>query len=539
MSDEVSKANGRLAQRLEATTIRVSDLLERANAGDVRIPDFQRPLRWRASHVRELFDSVYQGYPIGVLLFSRRHAGPERIRFGPWGADAPGTSNAWYVVDGQQRVTALVGTLLNPRSAPRQGPFAVWFDLERESFVRVTDGEAPAHWIPMRAVSDLTLLGEWLEGWSLRKERPDLAKRARSLQKAILDYTIPAYLVGDDDEVARKIFHRINTHGVQMREEEVFEAFFARGGRRPLDSARRRLQEATQFGLLSARLYLRVIKAVHGVDAKSTARDLDREGALQQPDVIDATDRALTLVIDFLREDARIPDALVMPYRSPPLILLARFFALHPNPSQRTRKLLARWVWRSALSGDHATASQGMINAGQKLITDDEHGSVEALLRACSVPESFPDASLRWNVGSAEVRACMVAMLNACSPEDPGGDTADEVDDDEGGAAPPDEPRFVGLDGRRPERVAEAFVAERGRPPDIERLNATALHAHFVTDGALAALRTGDTGAFYKLREEEMTARMKRFFRLCCGSGDTDRIGISAIEARVEAAFRT
>ena len=538
MTVEGNKLSVRLAQRPETTTIRISDLLDRAAAGRVRVPAFHRPLRWRAAHVRALFDSVYRGYPIGVLLFSRRRAEAEHVSFGPWSTPALETNDAWYVVDGQQRVAALVGTLLHPRRSPRQGAFAVWFDLEMETFERVTGRDAPPHWIPLNVVSDLSALGEWLDGWSLRRERPDLAKRARSLQKAILDYVVPTCLLGDDDEVARTIFLRINTNGVRTSAGDIFNARYGRGGNSPLDCARWRVQETTRFGLLSSRLYLRVVKAVHGVDAKDAASDLDWEESLERPEVIESAGRALLNAIDCLREDACISDALAMPYRSPPLILLARFFALHPNPSPRTRALLARWVWRAALSGDHATASQGMINAGQRLITDDEHASVEALLHACSIPSSYPDASLPWNTGSAGVRACAAAMLDACSPEDADDTDAEVDDDDRASTAAPDGARFVSLDGQQPGRVAEAFVADQGLAPDLERLDAKMLHAHFVTADALAAWSAGRRDIFYTLREREMTARMARFFRLRCGVGDSDRIAISAIKARVEAAFR-
>jgi len=37
--------------------------------GHVRVPSFQRGLRWEASDVQDLFDSIYRGYPIGSLLF--------------------------------------------------------------------------------------------------------------------------------------------------------------------------------------------------------------------------------------------------------------------------------------------------------------------------------------------------------------------------------------------------------------------------------------------------------------------------------------
>ena len=37
--------------------------------GQIGLPDIQRPFVWRNVKVRDLFDSMYRGYPVGYLLF--------------------------------------------------------------------------------------------------------------------------------------------------------------------------------------------------------------------------------------------------------------------------------------------------------------------------------------------------------------------------------------------------------------------------------------------------------------------------------------
>jgi uncharacterized protein with ParB-like and HNH nuclease domain len=95
----------RLPRKPEARTEKVEDLVERVRRGLVRVPRFQRGLKWKSSHVVELFDSLYRGYPIGSLLFYKRSAKADRLALGPRVVEAPETSEAWWVVDGQQRVT--------------------------------------------------------------------------------------------------------------------------------------------------------------------------------------------------------------------------------------------------------------------------------------------------------------------------------------------------------------------------------------------------------------------------------------------------
>jgi len=53
-----------LQSRPEATAFTVRELLARVRAGKVRVPEFQRPLRWGARQNRDLLDSIWRGYPI-------------------------------------------------------------------------------------------------------------------------------------------------------------------------------------------------------------------------------------------------------------------------------------------------------------------------------------------------------------------------------------------------------------------------------------------------------------------------------------------
>lgn len=74
--------------------------------GDLGLPDLQRPFVWSNSKVRDLFDSIYRGYPIGSYLLWRNsslnakshHIGVEKKEH-----DEPNL----LIIDGQQRLTAL------------------------------------------------------------------------------------------------------------------------------------------------------------------------------------------------------------------------------------------------------------------------------------------------------------------------------------------------------------------------------------------------------------------------------------------------
>lgn len=47
----------------------LTGLLHYIDIGDIGLPDIQRPFVWSNAKVRDLFDSMYRGFPVGYLLF--------------------------------------------------------------------------------------------------------------------------------------------------------------------------------------------------------------------------------------------------------------------------------------------------------------------------------------------------------------------------------------------------------------------------------------------------------------------------------------
>jgi hypothetical protein len=71
---------------------------------EIAIPEIQRPFVWDATKVRNLLDSLYQGYPIGYLISWRNPT--VRLK------DGSHSAGKRILIDGQQRVTALMAALL-------------------------------------------------------------------------------------------------------------------------------------------------------------------------------------------------------------------------------------------------------------------------------------------------------------------------------------------------------------------------------------------------------------------------------------------
>ncbi len=54
-----------MQQIFSNTTLTVNQLIEKRDTGELGLPELQRPFIWKDSKVRDLFDSMMRGYPIG------------------------------------------------------------------------------------------------------------------------------------------------------------------------------------------------------------------------------------------------------------------------------------------------------------------------------------------------------------------------------------------------------------------------------------------------------------------------------------------
>ena len=91
-------------QRYSVTPHPVETLLTWVKSGEIAIPEIQRPFVWSPKQVRDLLDSLYNGFPIGYLIAWRNPT----IKL----KDGSISAGKRILIDGQQRVTALMASLL-------------------------------------------------------------------------------------------------------------------------------------------------------------------------------------------------------------------------------------------------------------------------------------------------------------------------------------------------------------------------------------------------------------------------------------------
>ena len=91
-------------QRYSVTPHTIETILNWVKTNEIAIPEIQRPFVWENAKVRDLLDSLYLGYPVGYLIAWRN----PNVRL----KDGSSASGKKILIDGQQRVTALMAYLL-------------------------------------------------------------------------------------------------------------------------------------------------------------------------------------------------------------------------------------------------------------------------------------------------------------------------------------------------------------------------------------------------------------------------------------------
>ena len=110
-----------------------ASIVKSARDGEFAVPEFQRGFVWTVGKVRELADSLTRNFPVGSILTWKSSTAIQR-------GDADTTSQKSWIIDGQQRTTALC-TLLGDRPAWWDTNNRTWTDHLNAFDVRLDIGE--------------------------------------------------------------------------------------------------------------------------------------------------------------------------------------------------------------------------------------------------------------------------------------------------------------------------------------------------------------------------------------------------------------
>ncbi|WP_329283987.1 GmrSD restriction endonuclease domain-containing protein [Streptomyces sp. NBC_00691] len=346
----------------------VEDLL----TGRVVIPSIQRDFVWMRPDVRDLFDSLYRGYPVGALLLWKTNL-TVPFKTAAVVQTAASQHQPLYLLDGQQRLTSLAW-VYRPASKADGRLIDLRFDVRTEEFVNpsAVQRKDPLLFPVSLLLQENAQFYQVLRDAGVPFESPDFDAWTRRLQKVnnIRHHQIAVITHESDDyEEVAELFARLNKGGRRLSKGDlVYSAIAARwsDGLDTMDAFHQELQDS-DFAL-NREAVLRLMSLLAGTGAHHIKLIGAEIGEAALKEAWQATEGALRLAIDFLRADCWIPRSEILSSPNltivPALLLHERGGKLRPGEAEALR----RWVYTAMAFSHYSLQVEGKLEAEYRLI---------------------------------------------------------------------------------------------------------------------------------------------------------------------------
>ena len=505
-------------------------LVERVVAGKIRVPRFQRAFVWSQADLRQLLDSVLRGIPIGSILVwdTERHV-ESTPRIGPVEITSRPQGLVGYLLDGQQRVSTLVGTLrLTGDAEPivEQVDWRVYYDLDSQEFVHLREPTGPAgrQYFPVSSLLSTAGFFEACRRIQSEAEDSELVLRrlaeADRLANAFRDYQLPLIHIQEADiESAVTVFARLNRRGRRMTADEMVSALTYQEGEfnlaQKLDEFKSELKK-TGFGNLRRIFLFRAVLAALDLEiyGKDWA-DLMVKPQLREklPKAFGSAAQGIRLALKMLRELGVTSDRL-LPYGLQ-LVLLGEFHRICPSPTPRAVELLMRWFWVTSFAGWFGGVNTAQAKRALEEIRGLARGTSEEfnMVDLDAPAQPFPS---RFDPRSARVRAFLLYLaslrprsLQGNGDLDPGSLLSQQGTDALGyvwsNADQSDPANRLFVD---PELVGQALDKLLGLPDEVL---GPLLPTHGFPIDSLTRLRNDDRAGLLKARRQTLIEDERKF----------------------------
>ena len=415
----------------------LSSLVDSIELGNIGLPDIQRPFVWKNAKVRDLFDSMYRGYPVGYLLFWQ-NALSEGVR--TIGLDKKQRAPGLLIVDGQQRLTSLYAVVKRipvTRANFQKEQIRIAFNPLQEKF-EVTDAaiERDKSYIPDISIlwSKDTDMFEVVDNYlsELKKSREVTSEEEKKIKKSIsklqnlLSFPFTALELSPEigEEDVADVFVRINSKGTPLNQSDfilTLMSVFWDEGRSQLEQFCRDARQPSTRGPSPFNYFIKpepdqLLRVCVGLGFKRArlqyiysllrGKDLDTgqfsdERRVAQFEILKkAQERVLNLQYwhDFMhclryagfRSDKMISSRNTLLF-SYVLYLMGR--TEYKVEEFRLRRVIARWFFMASLTGRYTSSPESALEfdlARFREVKDAEQ-FVSILERACelAMPEDF------------------------------------------------------------------------------------------------------------------------------------------------------
>lgn len=211
----------------------LQSLMNQIEHRQIGLPDIQRPFVWPNSKVRDLFDSMYRGYPVGYLLFWQNALTDATRLIGDSGRQAVPN---YLIVDGQQRLTSLFAVIKGKRVLKKnfeEAKIEIAFSPLQEKF-EVADAAIQRDRSYIDDISKIwgeeadlfTLADDYLSQLSAVRELS--SQEVQAIRRAItkvhslqnFPFTVLVLEAGVSEEEVAEVFVRINSRGTPLKQAD-------------------------------------------------------------------------------------------------------------------------------------------------------------------------------------------------------------------------------------------------------------------------------------------------------------------------------
>lgn len=421
---------------IEPKVRRLVNWIESINKGSIQVPQFQRDYVWDLNAIKDLFDSIKLGYPIGsILLWKPEYESFDRSNeIGGYVIKEPkDASEYWYILDGFQRLSTLYGCLTDPKKDNQiidlnlwKKKFNIYYDLMTEEFlIPRPGGIIEPYQVPLFSLIDTKAAFSFQTNLiknNISEENVELfMERYADLGSSLIDYEIPSITIdGGHIKEAVDIFSRVNSKGTEISPDWMISALtyskdsdFRLGSL--IDELLLDLEEYNFHNISNGRDL--ILKCITHSFGKAYFDQSNRiEQLAMRTDFIDVTRNTIESIkkaVKFLNKELLVLNGKQLPY-VPQLIFITDFFNTLEQPTAKQIDDLKRWFWITTYSNYFTIYTISKQREAYIQFRNYLKGNTNEIVfnDKPDIPFKTADFPIKVNAGSVRSNALILFLLN-------------------------------------------------------------------------------------------------------------------------------
>ncbi len=376
-----------------------------------KIPTIQRGFVWNEERIKDFFESIIKGYPVGsIILWHPKDEFPH-VPLCDSNTNAESDSNV-YILDGQQRLTSIFLAYHNWEITRNGGKIEVnpiYYNPNNETFFISSSKNAPKMGVNLSLILK-AFSGDSKAYREIMEKYGEYYENLNEIASKILDYEIPYYKIEKNigyDEVA-EIFVKVNSAGVKIDNMHMFFSLFVGGLPHELSDVKNMILEIYKKYDAQFRLKFETILRFifHNLGAKQNQITDKRkfkkaisdvwDKYKEKPDeirnvILDSGD-STDLALKFLENELGLVRSEFIPSQNALLPLFKYFyvnrdkFKTLDDIPEIEKKKLAKWFILSSYAGRYSKNSK--IEQDINIIKDDNF-TIDELIRRLENEDNF------------------------------------------------------------------------------------------------------------------------------------------------------